>query len=70
MGCYLTPERLKEKGQNKDNNKNYSMDCFSVGVIIEELFLEKNLFDFSYLLNYKKGNKEFFNNNDKNMKKL
>ena len=64
MGCYLAPERLIEKGENKDNNKNYSMDCFSLGVIIAELFLEKNLFDFSSLLNYKKGNKDLFNIDD------
>ena len=61
IGCYLAPERLIEKGENKDNNKNYSMDIFSLGVIIAELFLEKNLFDFSSLLNYKKGNIELFN---------
>ena len=60
-GCYLAPERLVEKGELKDNNKDYSMDVFSLGVIIAELFLEQNLFDFSSLLNYKKGNKELFN---------
>ena len=60
-GCYLAPERLIEKGENKDNNKFPYMDIFSLGVIIAELFLENNLFDFSSLLNYKKGNKELFN---------
>jgi phosphoinositide-3-kinase regulatory subunit 4 len=60
-GCYLAPERLIEKGEYKDNDKYYSMDIFSLGVIIAELFLEQNLFDFSSLLNYKKGNKELFN---------
>ena len=60
-GCYIAPERLVEKGVNKDNNKSYEMDIFSLGVIIAELFLEKNLFDYSSLLNYKKGNKELFN---------
>ena len=60
-GCYLAPERLIERGENKENVKYYSMDIFSLGVIIAELFLENNLFDFSSLLNYKKGNKELFN---------
>ena len=62
-GCYLAPERLviKEEIQNKENVKNIKMDIFSLGVIIAELFLEKNLFDFSSLLNYKKGNKEIIN---------
>ena len=62
-GCYLAPERLVEKEEikGKDNIKNIKMDIFSLGVIIAELFLEKNLFDFSSLLNYKKGNKDAFN---------
>ena len=63
-GCYLAPERLIEKGENKDNNKFSYMDIFSLGVIIAEIFLEKDLFDFSSLLNYKKGNKELFNIDD------
>ena len=55
-GCYLAPERLIEKNNNiNDNQKTFSMDVFSAGVIIAELFLERNLFDFESLLNYKKG---------------
>ena len=61
IGCYLAPERLIERGEEKDENKNHSMDVFSLGVIIAELFIEKNLFDFPSLLNYKKGKKDLFN---------
>ena len=64
-GCYIAPERLVEKGENKENTKNYFMDVFSLGVIIAELFLENNLFDFSSLLNYKKGKKDLFDIDEK-----
>jgi len=57
-GCYLAPERLIERGEKRDDNKSEPMDIFSLGVIIAELFIEKNLFNFSSLLNYKKGNNE------------
>ena len=64
-GCYLAPERLVEKN-NKNTNENsvnnektFAMDVFSAGVIIAELFLERNLFDYTSLLTYKKGNKTF-----------
>ena len=61
-GCYLAPERLVEKNKiNENNEKTYQMDIFSAGVIIAELFLERNLFDYTGLLNYKKGNKTAFN---------
>ena len=66
-GCYLAPERLVERNNNNINNisenvdKTFAMDIFSVGVIIAELFLERNIFDFTSLLNYKKGNKNLFN---------
>ena len=61
-GCYLAPERLVEKNNiNEKNEKTYQMDIFSAGVIIAELFLERNLFDYTGLLNYKKGNKNLFN---------
>ena len=68
-GCYLAPERLLEKNNNNinninDNEKTYAMDVFSAGVIIAELFLERNIFDFESLLNYKKGNKKKFNINE------
>ena len=61
-GCYFAPERLLDKGETAgDNTKTFPMDVFSVGVIIAELFLEKNIFDFPQLLNYKKKNNKFFN---------
>ena len=60
-GCYIAPERLLDKGETSPgNDKTHSMDVFSIGVIIAELFLEKNIFDFPQLLNYKKKNKKFF----------
>ena len=53
---------LVEKNNiNEKNEKTYQMDIFSAGVIIAELFLERNLFDYTGLLNYKKGNKNLFN---------
>ena len=61
-GCYLAPERLVEKNIiNENNEKTYQMDVFSAGVIIAELFLERTIFDYTGLLNYKKGNKNLFN---------
>jgi serine/threonine protein kinase len=60
-GCYLAPERLIERGEKRDDNKSEPMDVFSLGVIIAELFIEKNLFNFSSLLNYKKGNNDLIN---------
>ena len=63
-GCYLAPERLIEKNNINsinDDKKTYDMDVFSAGVIIAELFLERNIFDFESMLNYKKGNKNLFN---------
>ena len=63
-GCYFAPERLLDKGENIDTNKTFAMDVFSVGLIIAELFLEKNIFDFPKLLNYKKNNIDFNNIED------
>ena len=64
-GCYFSPERLLDKGETAgDNTKTFAMDVFSVGVIIAELFLEKNILDFPQLLNYKKKNTKFFNINE------
>ena len=55
-GCYLSPERLCDNKDIRENDeKNSSMDVFSLGLIIAELFLEKILFDFTTLRNYKKG---------------
>ena len=58
-GFYLAPERLVEKNNNSNNKPTIEMDVFSLGVIIAELFIEKNIFTFSSMLNYKKGKKEF-----------
>ena len=64
-GCYLAPERLVQKRiNNEKNEKTFQMDVFSAGVIIAELFLERNLFDYTGLLNYKKKNKNLFNIDD------
>ena len=60
-GCYFAPERILDKGENTDKNKTFAMDVFSVGLIIAELFLEKNIFDFPQLLNYKKNNIDYDN---------
>ena len=59
-GFYLAPERLVEKGSNIFNEKTFAMDVFSLGVIIAELFIEKNIFRFSSMINYKKGNTKLF----------
>ena len=55
-GCYLAPERLCDtKDLTGEEEKNSTMDVFSLGLIIAELFLEKTIFDYTSLLNYKKG---------------
>ena len=59
-GFYLAPERLVEKGGNIINEKTFAMDVFSLGIIIAELFIEKNIFRFSSMINYKKGNTQLF----------
>ena len=63
-GFYLAPERLVEKGNTTNGEQNSQMDVFSLGVIIAELFIEKNIFTFSSMLNYKKGNKDLFDINE------
>ena len=68
-GFYLAPERLVEKGKNPNGDKTMAMDVFSLGVIIAELFLEKNIFTFSSMINYKKGNKTLFDI-DENLNKI
>ena len=61
-GCYLAPERfLKKSSSSYINKKTFAMDIFSVGVIIAELFLERNIFDYTSLLNYINGNTKDFN---------
>ena len=59
-GFYLAPERLVERKNNSNNITRMEMDIFSLGVIIAELFIEKNIFTFSSMLNYKKGKKDLF----------
>ena len=59
-GFYLAPERLVERRNNSNNITKMEMDVFSLGVIIAELFIEKNIFTFSSMLNYKKGKKDLF----------
>ena len=55
-GCYLAPERLCDiKDITGEEEKNSAMDVFSLGLTIAELFLENTIFDFTSLLNYKKG---------------
>jgi len=63
-GFYLAPERLVEKGYSINGEQNSQMDVFSLGVIIAELFIEKNIFTFSSMLNYKKGMKDLFDINE------
>ena len=54
-GCYLAPERFCDNKDFEKDELNSEMDTFSLGLIIAELFLEKTIFDFSNLLNFKKG---------------
>jgi len=77
--CYLAPERLVDKNTlNEFSNSFYnvtpSMDVFSAGAVIAELFLEDILFDHSKLLSYKNGKfdleKELRKINNKNLENL
>lgn len=58
--CYVAPERFYEHGGEtqvaQDANLKPSMDIFSVGCVIAELFLEgQPLFELSQLLAYRRG---------------
>lgn len=58
--CYLAPERFYEPGSEvpiiADGALKPSMDIFSLGCVIAELFLEgQSLFEFSQLLAYRRG---------------
>ncbi|GLJ26656.1 hypothetical protein SUGI_0518430 [Cryptomeria japonica] len=58
--CYLAPERFHEPGGdgqlNVDTTLKPSMDIFSLGCVIAELFLEgQSLFELSQLLAYRRG---------------
>ena len=55
--CYLSPERLTDNESEfevKYKHEKY-MDMFSIGVCLAEIFMEENLFNFSKLLSYKRG---------------
>ena len=53
--CYLAPERFLKSGEDpaKKHGINWSMDIFSVGCVIAELFLETPIFSLSQLLRYR-----------------
>lgn len=54
--CYLAPERFTGLSENKTGAVTDSMDIFSLGCVIAELFLEGTpLFDLSQLFKYKLG---------------
>ncbi|WVZ65017.1 hypothetical protein U9M48_014450 [Paspalum notatum var. saurae] len=58
--CYLAPERFYEHGGDSqvaaDAPLQPSMDIFSLGCVLAELFLEgQSLFEFSQLLSYRRG---------------
>lgn len=54
--CYLAPERLLEIGVSEQTKGlSSAMDVFSLGALFVELFIDEPIFDFSKLLNYKKG---------------
>ncbi|KAJ1289758.1 hypothetical protein BS78_02G188700 [Paspalum vaginatum] len=58
--CYLAPERFYEHGGESqveaDAPLQPSMDIFSLGCVLAELFLEgQSLFEFSQLLSYRRG---------------
>jgi phosphoinositide-3-kinase regulatory subunit 4 len=53
--CYLAPERFLRSGEDPAQKgvMNWSMDIFSVGCVIAELFLETPIFSLSQLLRYR-----------------
>ncbi|KAF4555561.1 Protein kinase domain-containing protein 29 [Elsinoe fawcettii] len=56
--CYIAPERFtsSESGDNgEQKDLQWSMDIFSVGCVIAELFTEKPTFTLSQLFRYRKG---------------
>ena len=62
--CNIAPERLIDKKTNEEvisttttqAGFNFSMDVFSVGAVLTELFLEESIFDYSKMLDFKNGN--------------
>ncbi|KAF1817401.1 phosphoinositide 3-kinase regulatory subunit 4 [Eremomyces bilateralis CBS 781.70] len=55
--CYLAPERFLSADSPPENRGgvNWSMDIFSTGCVIAELFLETPIFQLHHLFKYKKG---------------
>jgi phosphoinositide-3-kinase regulatory subunit 4 len=53
--CYLAPERFLKAGEGEKGKggMNWSMDIFSVGCVVAELFLETPIFSLSQLLRYR-----------------
>lgn len=55
--CYLAPERFYAPGQRpqEENSVQWSMDVFSLGCVIAELFTESPTFTLSQLFKYRTG---------------
>lgn len=55
--CYIAPERFLASGQKpiEENVVQWSMDIFSLGCVIAELFTESPTFTLSQLFRYRKG---------------
>jgi phosphoinositide-3-kinase regulatory subunit 4 len=55
--CYLAPERFgtASGSQNAQVEMNWSMDIFSVGCVIAEIFLEGPIFSLSQIFKYRSG---------------
>jgi phosphoinositide-3-kinase regulatory subunit 4 len=55
--CYLAPERFGTAGGGQDLqiDMNWSMDIFSVGCVIAEIFLEGPIFSLSQIFKYRSG---------------
>ncbi|KAL7627508.1 Serine/threonine-protein kinase [Parahypoxylon ruwenzoriense] len=58
--CYIAPERFVEHNENpqaqlEQHKLTWSMDVFSVGCVIAELFLETPIFSLSQMFKYRRG---------------
>ncbi|KAK5625065.1 hypothetical protein RRF57_000781 [Xylaria bambusicola] len=57
--CYIAPERFVEQIQNpqelEGHNLTWSMDIFSAGCVIAEVFLETPIFSLSQMFKYRRG---------------
>ncbi|OHT04277.1 CAMK family protein kinase [Tritrichomonas foetus] len=57
-GCYLAPEQIMDSDSQNEilfGHYSYSMDLFSIGCVIYYLYTNSNLFSFSTLYLYKRG---------------